>query len=114
MKDIYTISMGNRIAELRRSRKMSQATLAEKIGSTQKHISHVESASAALSLEHSVKICKIFGCTLDYLVFGTTDDAISSKLPEEVLKILNTGTEDQISRLHRYLDLYIETLKTQD
>ena len=45
---------------------------------------------------------------MDYIIFGNKNNETLSKLPDEIVKILNTGSSEEIARLNRYLQVYIE------
>jgi transcriptional regulator with XRE-family HTH domain len=106
-KDTLT-ALGARLAEVRRSKNVTQEDLADMLGVSPKHISHVENATSCLSLKNLIKFCTIFDCSLDYLVFGKQNNEALSKLPDEIVKILNTGSAEDIERLIRYLQIYVE------
>jgi transcriptional regulator with XRE-family HTH domain len=106
-KDTLT-ALGARLAEVRRSKNVTQEDLADMLGVSPKHISHVENATSCLSLKNLIKFCTIFDCSLDYLVFGKQNNEALSKLPDEIVKILNTGSTEDIERLIRYLQIYVE------
>ena len=114
MENNFLIPIGKRMAEIRRSHKITQEALADKLGVSPKHISHTECGTSSLSLKNLIEFCNLFHCSLDYIVFGkTTDDAIS-KLPEEISNILHTGSSNDIERLNRYLQIYIELTEEQN
>ena len=100
--------IGSRIAFLRRAAKMTQQALAEKIGVSTKHISHVERECASLSLPCLVEVSRIFGCSLDYLVLGEPHDEALKRLPKTILSILESGNEEEIKRLVEYLQIYAD------
>lgn len=100
--------IGLRVAELRRSHKLTQEALAEKLNISTKHISHVERGCASLSLKCLVELCGIFGCSLDYIIFGESHDKAYSKMPDAIKEILHSGQKDEIDRLIRYLEVYAE------
>jgi transcriptional regulator with XRE-family HTH domain len=106
-KDTLT-ALGARLAEVRRSKNVTQEDLADMLGVSPKHISHVENATSCLSLKNLIKFCTIFDCSLDYLVFGKQNNEALSKLPDEIVKVLNTGSAEDIERLIRYLQIYVE------
>jgi transcriptional regulator with XRE-family HTH domain len=101
-------ALGLRIAEVRHSKNVTQEALADMLGVSPKHISHVENATSCLSLKNLIQFCSIFDCSLDYLVFGKQNNEALSKLPDEIVKILNTGSAEDIERLSRYLQVYVE------
>ena len=45
---------------------------------------------------------------MDYIIFGNANNDVLSKLPDEIVKILNTGSNEEIDRLNRYLQFYVE------
>lgn len=106
-------AIGTRIAEIRRQHKITQEALADMLGVSPKHISHVENATSSLSLKNLIQFCAIFHCSLDYIIFGKQYDEALSRLPDEIVKILNTGNEDDIDRLNRYLQIYLELKNKQ-
>ncbi len=108
MENTTMAAIGTRIAEVRRSHKVTQEALADMLGVSPKHISHVENATSCLSLKAIIQFCSIFDCSMDYLIFGKQNNEALSKLPDEIVKILNTGSNEDIARLNRYLQVYVE------
>ncbi|MBR0148034.1 MAG: helix-turn-helix transcriptional regulator [Lachnospiraceae bacterium] len=108
MKDYKISEIGKRLSKLRHSKKMTQETLAEILDVSTKHISHVERGCASLSLGNLVEICKIFDCSLDYLVLGNSNNAVLKYLPDTIISILNSGNIADINMLTRYLEIYAE------
>ena len=88
--------------------------LAEQLGVTPKHISHVERGVASLSLLNLAEVSRIFDCSLDYLVFGKENDKVLSLLPDLMIQILSSGTDKEIRRVQKYLDFYQELIESQD
>ncbi len=113
MAENFLIPIGNRIAEIRRSHKVTQEALADQLGVSPKHISHTECGTSSLSLKNLMEFCRHFNCSLDYIIFGRTIDPDFAKLPEEIMHILQTGTDADIQRLNRYLQIYIELVNGQ-
>ncbi|MBQ6856193.1 MAG: hypothetical protein IJO13_03725, partial [Lachnospiraceae bacterium] len=72
-------------------------------------ISHIENCTSSLSLKNLIQFCKLYDCSLDYLVFGKESNEALSKLPEDIVKILNSGLQQEIDRLNRYLQIYLES-----
>ena len=107
-------NIGPRIAEIRRSKKITQEELASALDVTPKHISHIENNTSYLSLKNLIQFCKLYNCSLDYLVFGKESNEALSKLPEDIVRILNTGSKSEIKRLNRYLQIYIELQDKQE
>lgn len=111
--DIFT-DISTRIAEIRRSYKVTQEALADMLGVSPKHISHVENATSCFSLKNLIQFCTIFNCSFDYIIFGKQNNEALSKLPDGIVKLLNTGSNTDIERLNRYLQIYLELQSRQD
>ena len=111
MKDDFLIPIGHRIADIRRSNGLTQEALAEVLGVTPKHISHVECGSSSLSWKFLAQFCKLYNVSLDYLILGHSENEILNKLPVEIVEILHTGKQEELDRLNRYLQIYIELSK---
>ena len=62
-----------RLKNLRTSKKLSQAALAEKIGISQRAVSYYESGKDTPSLEILISIADFFNVSLDYLVGRSND-----------------------------------------
>lgn len=101
-------AISTRIADIRRSHKVTQEALAEMLDVSPKHISHVENATSNLSLKNLIQFCTIFDCSFDYVIFGKQNNEALSKLPDEIVQILYTGTSRELDCLRRYLQIYIE------
>ena len=108
MTDVEYAQIGSRIAGIRRSNKVTQEALAEMLDVTPKHISHVENSTSYFSLKQFIKFCEIFNCSFDYLIFGSRENPILAKLPNQIIEILNKNDPVEIDRLNRYLSIYIE------
>ena len=67
-----TIKTANRLAELRKSRGLSQEELADKLGVTRQAVSKWERAESAPDTDNLIELAKIYGVTLDELVNGET------------------------------------------
>lgn len=67
-----TIKTANRLAELRKSRGLSQEELADKLGVTRQAVSKWERAESAPDTDNLIELAKIYGVTLDELVHGET------------------------------------------
>lgn len=113
MENNFLIPIGRRISEIRRSHNMTQETLAERLGVSPKHISHTECGTSSLSLKNLMEFCNLFNCSLDFIIFGKIENDALAKLPEEITNILYTGTDKEVERLNRYLQIYIELLDEQ-
>ena len=66
------ILFSQRLQQLRKDEKLRQSDLAEKLDTTQRRISHLESGKVEPDLETLIAIAKFFNVSLDYLV-GLSD-----------------------------------------
>lgn len=114
MENNFLIPIGKRMAEIRRSHNVTQEALADQLGVSPKHVSHTECGTSSLSLKNLIEFCNIFDCSLDYIILGKSENSILSKLPDEIINILYTGTAQERERLNRYLQIYVELLNKQD
>ena len=64
-------SIGQRIREYGKKARFSQEILAEKVGISTIHMSHIESGNAVYSLKVFITIVIILNASTDYLLFGT-------------------------------------------
>lgn len=65
-EEIYNRRMsGYRISEIRKSKGISQTELAEKVGTSQEHISRIEKGLYSPRLDISAKIADVLGCKVD-------------------------------------------------
>ena len=69
--------MRTRIKELRRARKMSQAELADAVGTTRQTITSIEVGKYTASLPLAYKIARYFGLTIeDVFDFSDIDEEL--------------------------------------
>ena len=111
MKEKKIPGIGERIASLRRSKKMTQETLANKLDVSPKHISHVERDCASLSLYNLVKVSRILDCSLDYLITGKYYDDLLNRIPGNLVQILSSDNKAETDQLIRYLKIYSELIE---
>ena len=69
----YKKGMSLRIKEERKRLHLTQEEIAEKLDISVKHFSEVERGLTGLSIENLIKLSRIFGVSIDYLVKGETD-----------------------------------------
>lgn len=94
--DYYKI--GQRIRKYRKALGFSQEELAEKVGISTTHMSHIETGNTKLSLSVLVSLSEILQVHADDLLFDTTD-AKRSTTTNEILKILEDCNIQQLSIL---------------
>lgn len=64
------MSFGEKLRELRKSKKMSQAELSQHIGVHEKHVTKMEHNKGVPSTDSLMKIAKLFEVSIDYLLFN--------------------------------------------
>lgn len=99
-------NIGRRIAKLRKHQHLTQAALAEQIGSTSKHISEIERGVTGISIDTQVQLGEKLHCSLDYMIKGEEYKSIDSLLPTKIIEILYSQDEDEIALLTEYLNIY--------
>ena len=105
----YPISnenIGKRVATLRKQHNLSQAQLAEQIGSTSKHISEIERGVTGISIDTQVLLCEKLHCSLDFLIKGDEFRTVDSILPEPIVEILQSEDQAEKDLLLSYLHMY--------
>lgn len=91
--DYYAI--GQRIRKVRKAHGLSQEELAEKVGISTTHMSHIETGNTKLSLPVFVELAEALGIRTDEMLsdgeFASRGAAI-----EEIIRILDTCTTQEL------------------
>lgn len=69
-------ALGDNIQARRSARGLSQAALADELGISRQSVAKWESGKSRPDLENIACLCKLFGCTMDELVYGSTSAAV--------------------------------------
>lgn len=85
--DYYKI--GQRIRKYRKANNLSQEQLADKVGISSTHMSHVETGNTKLSLSVFVKIADILSVQTDALLFDTPQ-INKTLLTDELINLLDS------------------------
>ncbi|MBO5315641.1 MAG: helix-turn-helix transcriptional regulator [Clostridia bacterium] len=86
--------IGQKIRKYRKARGMSQEFLAEKIGISVTHMSHIETGNTKLSLPVFVDIARVLEVQTDDLLF---DECAGRNVAEgELAEILNSCNTEQV------------------
>ena len=80
--------IGQRIRRLRKAKGISQEQLAEKVGISTTHMSHIETANTKLSLPVFVKIAETLETQMDDLMYDTRRETVNRSWAE-IEDILN-------------------------
>lgn len=72
-------SIGQRIAQYRKAKKLTQEQLAESVGLTTHHLSAIERGASGVRTEVLVQIINILGCTADDIFCDVIDSGYKSR-----------------------------------
>lgn len=102
---------------LRKNAKISQENLAKQIGLTKANIGFYETGRTEPSINTLIKLADYFGCSVDYLLDHRTSGVIhlDSFTPEQqnVIKLMQEMTSDQVSQLSAYASFLVGTQLSQ-
>ena len=98
---------GKRLQKLRKSRKMTQAELAELLFLSEDSISNYENGKTTCMPEHLTKICQIFNVSADYFYFGNMKELknASNTDLDSIMVLLAGRSEFDMSRAKQMLQL---------
>lgn len=74
-----TIEIANRLYELRKNHNLSQEELAEKLGVSRQAVSKWERCEASPDTDNLIALAKIYGLTLDELIYGEKEEKSDSE-----------------------------------
>ncbi len=79
--------IGQRIRKIRKARGLSQEQLAEAVGISVTHMSHIETANTKLSLPVFIEIAKVLEVRADELIYEQPRSCVSTAT-DEILEIM--------------------------
>ena len=91
--------IGQRIQSARKSKKMTQQDLAEKMGVSIAFLSRIERGNSQVNLKRLGQICAILEITEGELLNGTSSDS-SSYLDSEFSEILKKCNSEQVKLIY--------------
>ncbi|MBS6503776.1 MAG: helix-turn-helix transcriptional regulator [Clostridium sp.] len=101
--------LGDKIKELRKSKKMTQVQLAEKIGIAQSTLGMIEKNRTPAGRKTLIKLADFFGVTVDYLLSDNEDKKIEDDVTQ--IKLSKRAEKD----IEKALEQTLEDLSnTQD
>lgn len=104
--------IGDRIASLRKAKRVSQTDLAKSINASRKSIGKYERNEAMPSVETAVKIADVFDVTLDYLV----DEMAAATFNKQIVKRfqdIEILSPDDKNHLLALMDTFLRDDKTK-
>lgn len=89
-----TLETANRLYELRKKHSLSQEELAEKLGVSRQAVSKWERSEASPDTDNLIALAKIYGLSLDELIYGEKEDKKTDNNEEKSEDIKGENTED--------------------
>lgn len=98
---------GKRLQKLRKSRKITQEELAEKLFLSEDTISNIENGKTTCMPEHLTKICQIFNVSADYFYFDMMKELNnpSNTDMDSIMALLEGRSEFDITRAKQMLQI---------
>ncbi len=80
------VESGLRIRSLRMQMHLTQEQLAERVDTSRDNLANIETGRRGTSVELLARLSEVFGCSIDYLVFGREEQTKKEKVALEVLE----------------------------
>lgn len=79
---------GNRIRQLRLQNGYTQEVLAGELNTSRSVLSRIEAGAYACSIDVLAQISIFFSTSMDYLVFGTTQNQSAARLKDDITNLI--------------------------
>ena len=79
--------MGQRIMVRRKSLRMTQEELAEKLGVSTQMISNLELGKKAIRPDNLVRVCEVLGLSADFVLTGTNTKTAVDAVAEQLIQL---------------------------
>lgn len=96
-------TIGERIKNLRKIKKMNQEDLRKIIDVSQRTMSMIENNESDLSVKDIEKLSKFFNVSINYLIKGTEEENTISKTEQEIIQLVRKD-QDIKETLLKFLD----------
>jgi transcriptional regulator with XRE-family HTH domain len=110
-------NLGERIKELRRQKNYSQSELADKVGISYAQIGRYETKGAQPPAETLKKIADALGVSPDFLIYGSSDEKVKTKLTDADLinqfKAIEGMDEEDKAVIKKLIDAFITKKQIQ-
>lgn len=97
--------MGTRIRQRRKTLKIKQSELAEKLDISNNHISAIENGREKPSLDIFISICEELRVTPDYLLLGSMH---SNNVSLDIIESLRLCSEEDIELIRELIEILIK------
>lgn len=91
--DYYQIGM--RIRAIRKAKRFSQEELAERVGISVTHMSHIETGNTKMSLPVLAKLAQTLDVSTDSILFGNLENK-REQVNEEIIDLLHSASTEQM------------------
>ena len=103
------MTVGTKIKNLRKSRKMTQEAFADKIGISRSTLSCYETEQRTPNLKTLQQVSEAFGVGLDYFGISATDEAFDLLArAKEVFENENVSTDAKETLYHEFMKMYLK------
>ena len=92
--------MGQRIMVRRKSLRMTQEELAERLGVSTQMISNLELGKKAIRPENLAKVCEVLGLSADFVLTGTSTKTSVDTIAEKLIQL----TPEELKMVHDMID----------
>lgn len=99
--------LGKQIREVRKEQGLTQEKLAELIGMSTNHISHIESGLTKLSIETLVSICNALNTTPDNLMWDSAHNT-QENIKGEIGKLLKSASHDDLLLINKVIKAILD------
>lgn len=101
--------LGQRIKELRKSQRLTQTELGNRIGINQRQIAHIEGGKSFPSFTTLIKITNNFKCDLKYL-FEFECKNYPKNISSEINKKIKNMDDEQLKMVYQLVDIVSNNL----
>ena len=99
--------IGKFIAQKRKSKKLTQEQLAEKLSVTVGYVSQLERGVTKISLDTLSEICSILNCDMSFFITGTATGE-NGYLQDELIEKYSALTQSQKRTILDFIDILIK------
>lgn len=104
--------VGNRLQDRRKQLGWTRRFVAEKIGLVEKYYADIERGTCGMSIETLLAVTKLYGFTMDGLIFGTESDAHGIEKNELLIKNLESLPAEAQDYCLQMLLLFMKGIRT--
>ena len=106
------LNIGERIVQLRKAKNWSQEDLAKQVSASRIMIGKYERNDNAPSIEVLLKLSKVFGVSIDYLVGEGVNASFDKEMINRLENVENLHEEEK-NRIFHFIDLIIRDAKAK-